>query len=79
MDEIDELKRFVHRILTRVERLEARVFDKRKPSLIGECKYPNTWGYYEDLACTCGVMCKDTCKGECGCSACSTAYSDQLD
>lgn len=35
-------------------------------------------GYYDGVPCTCKPECPNACKGECGCDACRTAYSDFL-
>jgi hypothetical protein len=35
-------------------------------------------GFYDGFPCTCKSECAPDCKGECGCSACQTAYSDFL-
>jgi hypothetical protein len=31
---------------------------------------------YDGIPCTCTAKCNDPCKGECGCTACRTAYQD---
>jgi len=49
-----------------------------KPTLKGKINYPDTDGYYEEIPCTCEYNCPYNCKGQCGCEACSAAYSDFL-
>ncbi len=48
-----------------------------EPTEEGKLRYAPT-GYYDEIPCTCKPECPDACKGECGCEACATAYSDFL-
>lgn len=53
-------------------------FHDKVPTETGIGKYPPD-GKYEEIPCTCNPQCPYDCKGECGCSACTSAYGDQLD
>lgn len=66
---------------------ECRPESERKPTAEGIRRYPEApVGYYTDdhfdreswRPCTCTPDCPASCKGACGCDACSTAYSDFL-
>ena len=46
------------------------------PTIEGLQRYDND--YYEGEACISEPTCPSNCKGECGCEACCTAYSDFL-
>lgn len=52
------------------------------PTKTGKEKYPETEGCYivndSYTPCTCTPECSYTCKGKCGCEACSEAYGDYL-
>lgn len=54
--------------------------DQRKvlPSATGRERYPPDGLYDGEYPCTCRPECSDPCKGECGCEACRTRYSDFL-
>ena len=49
--------------------------DEAKPTKRGIEEYPPD-GFYEGYPCTCTEDCIGSCKGDCGCRACSAAYSD---
>lgn len=57
-----------------------------QPTQEGLRRYPQTRGYHPDLSseipvpdhdspCTCEPTCPARCSGECGCEACSLAYT----
>ena len=49
----------------------------KEPTEEGMKRYAN--GRYEGIACACASDCEESCKGECGCDACLTAYGASLE
>lgn len=66
---------YKHLIPNRTSKIIA--FVDGTPTCDGIKKYPPN-GIYEGYACTCFATCPTACKGQCGCEACSAAYSDFL-
>jgi hypothetical protein len=51
--------------------------EPKQPTEEGKRRYEPD-GLYEGLPCTCKDSCPYDCKGQCGCEACLSAYSDQV-